>query len=142
MDYNESYFRKKANKKAMTVWLFISVVLTVAYLIEWMVGKRTVTYTIVFMIICWAPIILSFIFIKLRGLDTTYCKETISIGYGLFYAFVALTGDSQLTCMYVYPVASMLTLYKDKRLMIRIGVWNFLLMIVRLVKDINTSGLT
>ncbi|MBQ9119764.1 MAG: PilZ domain-containing protein, partial [Lachnospiraceae bacterium] len=46
------------------------------------------------------------------------------------------------TCMYVYPVASMLTLYKDKRLMIRIGVWNFLLMIVRLVKDINTSGLT
>ncbi len=109
MDYNESYFRKKANRKAMTIWLLISTVLTVAYIIECVNGKRTLPYTIVFLVMCWIPIILAFVFIKMKGMDTTYCKETIAVGYGLFYAFVAFTGDSQMTCMYVYPVASMLT---------------------------------
>lgn len=142
MEYNESHFRKSANKKAMTLWLLISVVLTVAYIIEYTVGKRTLPYTIVFLIVCWAPIILAFSFIKRKGMDTTLCKETIAIGYGLFYAFVAMTGDSQMTCMYVYPVASILVLYKDKFLMIRIAILNFLLMVVRIVRDIMTDGLT
>lgn len=142
MDYNESYFREKANKRAMTIWMIISTVLTAAYILECFSGKRTVPYTMVFLIVCWTPIILSFIFIKLKGMDTTYCKETIAIGYGLFYAYVALTGDSQMTCMYVYPVASMLVLYKDKFIMIRIAILNFLLMVVRIIRDIMTNGLT
>lgn len=142
MEYDEIYFRKSANKKVMTVWLFISVVLTVAYFVEWMVGKRTTAYTIVFMFVCWIPVILAFVFIKIKGLETTYCKETIAVGYGLFFAFVAMTGDSQLTCMYVFPVASMLLLYKDKNLMIRVGILNMLLVAVRLVKDIMIDNMT
>lgn len=100
MEYDEIYFRKSANKKAMTVWVVIATVLTVAYIIEWLSDKRTGIYTVVFLIVCWVPIILSFCFIKFKGLATTYCKETIAIGYGLFFAFVAMTGTSQLTCMY------------------------------------------
>lgn len=142
MEYDEIYFRKSANKKAMTVWLFIAVVLTVAYFIEWMVGKRTAAYTVIFMFVCWIPIILAFVFIKIKGLETTYCKETIAVGYGLFFAFVAMTGTSQLTCMYVFPVASMLLLYKDKNLMIRIGVLNMLLLVARLIRDIVQDNMT
>jgi len=142
MEYNEIYFRKSANKKVMTIWLIISVILTVAYIIEWLVGKRTGLYTVFFMMFCWVPIILSFIFIRIKGLETTYCKETVAVGYGLFFAFVALTGDSQLTCMYVFPVVTMLMLYKDRNLFIRTGILNLLLVIVRLVKDIMLEGLT
>ncbi len=142
MEYDEIYFRKSANKKAMTLWLLIATVLTVAYIIECISGKRTLPYTIIFLFVCWTPVILSFIFIKIKGMETLLCKETIAIGYGLFYAFVAMTGESQLTCMYVFPVAGMLMLYKDKALLIRISVLNFLLIVVRLVKDIMTTGLT
>lgn len=142
MEYNESYFRKKANIKVLTIWLLISVILTVAYMIECVNGKRTLPYTTAFLIICWAPVIVSFIFIKIKGVDTTYCKETVAIGYGVFYAFVTLTGDSQLTCMYVYPVTTILMLYKDKFLMIRVWILNFALIVVRLVKDLVTTGLT
>ena len=142
MEYDEIYFRKSANKKAMTVWLVIATVLTVAYIIEMISGKRTPMYTVIFLIVCWVPIILSFCFIKLKGLETTYCKETIAVGYGLFFAFVAMTGTSQLTCMYVFPVVSMLLLYKDKNLMIRIGILNMLLIAVRLAKDIMVGNMT
>lgn len=142
MEYDEIYFRKSANKKAMTLWLLINTVLTVAYIIECISGKRTVPYTIAFLLVCWTSVIIAFIFIKIKGLATSLCKETIAVGYGLFFAFVCLTGDSQLTCMYVYPVAGMLTLYKDRALLVRVAILNFLLMIVRLVKDIMTTGLT
>jgi len=142
MEYDESLFRKKANKKAVAMWLIISAVLTTTYLIECFKGKRTVPYTVIFLIICWVPIIFTFVCIRIRGWATKICKETIATGYGVFFAFVVLTGFSQLTCMYVYPVASMLTLYKDKFLMIRISILNFLLIIVRLIKDIATTGLT
>ena len=91
MEYNESYFRKKANMKVMIVWLLICLILTAAYIIECVSGKRTLTYTVVFLIVCWIPVILAFLFMKLKGLDTTYCKETVAVGYGLFFAFVAFS---------------------------------------------------
>ncbi len=141
MQYDEEYFRKNANLKAMMMWIFIDVVLTVAYIIEWTKGKRTTVYLITFLAICWLPVILSFVFIGLKGLKTKWCKETIAIGYGLFYAFVALTGDSRLTMMYVFPVVAMLTLYKDKFLIIRTWILNVILVTVRMFMLIFSGGM-
>ena len=142
MEYNENYFRKSANKKAMIIWVMVAVVITAAYVIELIKGGRTLQFTLVFLCICWVPIILSFIFIKLKGLETTYCKETIAIGYGGFYLFVVMTGGSKLTFMYVIPIAGMLMLYKDKALLIRVWVWNVIAAVIRLVYDIFNTGLT
>ena len=142
MEYDELYFRRSANKKVMIVWMLIATILTIAYFIECATGKRTFEYTVIFVIVCWVPAILAFAFIKIKGWETTLCKETVAVGYGLFYAFVALTGESQLTCMYVFPVAGMLMLYKDKKLLIRVSAFNFVLIVVRLIKDIMTTGLT
>ncbi len=142
MNYDESYFRKNANVKAMMMWVIIDVVLTVAYVIEWVKGKRTTPYLIVFLLICWIPVALSFVFMAVKGLENKWCKETIAIGYGAFYAFVALTGDTRLTLMYVFPVVSMLTLYKDKFLMIRVWILNVLLVTARLIMLIMAGELT
>ena len=142
MEYNELYFRKSANKKAIIIWLCIAVVLTAAYIIEFFKGGRTLPFTIAFLIICWLPVLITFIFVKIKGLETTYCKETIAIGYGLFYLFVVITGGTKLTFMYVIPVSAMLMLYKDKFLMIRIWILNILAAIARLIMDIVTTGLS
>ena len=126
----------------MLIWVLIALVLTVAYVIEWRKGGRTGTYTIVFLLICWIPVLLAFAFVKLKGWETTYCKETIAVGYGIFYLYVVLTGRSPLTFMYVFPVSAMLMLYKDKFLLIRIWIFNVLATVVRLVIDIVSGGLT
>lgn len=142
MEYDEKYFRISANKKAMMMWILIDIVLTAAYILEWTKGKRTTPYLIVFLVICWFPVILSFVFIALKGIETKWCKETIAVGYGIFYLFVALTGDSRLTLMYVFPVVSMLTLYKDKLLIIRVWILNILLVTARLIMVIVAGELT
>ena len=37
MGYDEQYFAKSANKKAMTIWMLVATVLTVAYIIEYLI---------------------------------------------------------------------------------------------------------
>lgn len=44
MEYDEKYFAKSANKKAMSMWLLLCIVLTAAYAIEVVKGLRDVSY--------------------------------------------------------------------------------------------------
>jgi len=92
MGYDEKVFKKSANKKAMYMWLFTAVILSAAYTIELIKGGRTPGYYTAFMLICWIPFILGVVFLKIKGMDTTWYKETITIGYGVFYAFTVRIG--------------------------------------------------
>lgn len=133
MGYDEKIFKISANKKAMLMWLFTAIVLSIAYTIELIKGDRTVAYYTAFMLICWIPFVLGIIFLKVKGADTSWYKETIVIGYGVFYAYTVLTSDTNLTFAYIFPIICMLMLYKDKALFIRISVLNILLIIANFI---------
>ena len=141
MDYDEKYFKASANKKALRVWGLIGFVLTVAYLVEWFKGARTTAYTTMFIVICWAPVVVTLVAIKIKGWAFEYCKHMIAIGYFVFYFFVLLTANDRLTFAYAFPVVSMLMLYKDRRLMIRCGVMNIIDIVLVLTKELLTVGL-
>lgn len=142
MGYDEKVFKKSANKKAMYMWLFTAIILSIAYTIELIKGGRTPAYYTTFMIICWVPFILGVVFLLVKGMDTTWYKETISVGYGIFYAFTVLTSDTNLTFAYIFPVICMLMLYKDKALFVRVSLLNIGLIIVNFVltRTIGDSG--
>ena len=55
MEYNEEYFAKSANKKAMAMWALIGIVLTTTYALEVVKGQRTVAYYATFLAFCWIP---------------------------------------------------------------------------------------
>ena len=67
MEYNESYFKKSANRKVMLIWVLIASILTIAYGIEYAKGGRELGYVLAFIAICWIPIVLSFIVVKIKG---------------------------------------------------------------------------
>lgn len=142
MEYNESYFKKSANRKALLVWILIAAILTVAYGIEYAKGGRGLTYVLVFVAICWIPIAISLIAVKIKGWDTSICKETIAIGYGLTYAFAVLTTNTTVSFAYIFPVISILLLYKDRGLIIRCGILNILLLIGEIVSASMRIGIT
>lgn len=133
MGYDEKVFKKSANMKAMYMWLFTAAILSIAYTIELIKGDRTPTYYTVFMLICWIPFILGVIFLKIKGADTTWYKEMIAVGYGVFYLFTVLTSDTNLTFAYIFPIICMLVLYKDRSLLIRVAILNILLVIANLI---------
>lgn len=142
MNYDEKYFKAEANKKALLIWVLIGAVLTAAYLVEWRKGGRTTEYTIVFSCICWLPIIATFLLLRIRGWGFVHCKHMIAIGYFTFYFFVLFTAFDHITFAYIFPVVSMLMLYKDRGLMIRCGIANALVVSAALIKELQTTGLT
>ncbi|MBO5459353.1 MAG: methyl-accepting chemotaxis protein, partial [Lachnospira sp.] len=119
MEYNEEYFAKSANKKAMAMWMVIGIVLTVSYFFEVTKGFRTVGYYITFVSICWIPFIIGLVVLKVKGWGTSIYKDIIAYGYGVFYVFVMLTTTSQLAFAFILPLSSMLILYKNRNYIIR-----------------------
>lgn len=140
MEYNEEYFAKSANRKALSMWIIIGVVLSIAYSIEIIKGLRTVNYYAIFMCICWFPIILAIIILKIKGMGTPIFKEIMAIGYTIFYAFVLMTTNTVLTVMYILPLTSMMILYKQRSYLIRYGTIAMLIIIASAIQKYLTCA--
>lgn len=136
MEYNEQQFKKSANMKAMIMWLVINIVLTGAYMLELVKGARDIKYIVVFLIFCWGPFVAGGVVLKVRGMATKLYREIIAIGYMLFYAFVVLTTTTNLTFTYIFPVVSLLILYKSRNMLIRLGITNMLILTASLINTI------
>lgn len=139
MEYSEEQFAKSANRKAMFIWLIVCAALSGAYLLEVIKGSRTISYYITFVSFCWIPVLIGFIVLKVKGMETGILKEVIAVGYGLFYLFVLMTTTSMLPVMYILPVASMLVLFKNRYLLMRCGVANILCVIAFIIKNYSAG---
>ncbi len=125
MEYNEKQFKGLANKLALGIWVVMLFILTGEYGIETIRGSRTVPFFVGLCAFGWGPVILSLIFIKIRGMHTRAFVEILSIGYGCFYVYVMFTSRIPMeTFCYVFPIAGMLILYKNRGLLIRVGIVN------------------
>ena len=142
MEYDEKYFSKSANRKAMSIWLLIAIVLTVAYILEVVKGSRTLPFLIVFLLFCWVPFALGLVLLKLKGWGTNSYKHVISVGYGIFYVFVMFTSDSPIVFTYILPLLSMLVLFKDRNYMLRCAVTSLLSLIAVIIYNISIRGMS
>ncbi|MBQ9134586.1 MAG: PilZ domain-containing protein [Lachnospiraceae bacterium] len=142
MEYREETFKKSANKKAMAVWMIIAIALSGAYAVEFMTGKRTLQYYLLFLFMCWAPFFTGLITLKVKGMATDLYKWMIAIGYGVFYTFVIYTTTSGLAFTFIFPVVGMLMLYKNRNIMLGCGIVNVVLIIGTLVYKMLTNTMT
>lgn len=135
MEYNEEHFKKSANKKAMIIWLTLCIVLTGAYALEIIKDLRTVSYYITFLLICWLPFIAGLVILKIKGMETMIYKDAVAVGYGIFYTFVLFTTTSTLAFVYIFPLTSMLILFKNRNYILRCGIANIIIMIGVIIKN-------
>ena len=139
MEYNEKYFAKSANKKAMGIWIVVGLILTITYAIEVIKGSRTPQFYATFMLVTWIPFLISVVLIMVKGMDTWLYKYFVAIGYGAFFAFVLLTTNTTVTFAYVLPMTSMLMLYKNRNFMIQCSVVNIAILVIYIIKNIPTA---
>ena len=135
MNYNEKEFARLANKKAMTMWILMSVVLSAAYVFEVLKGAKTMTYYMVMLFFAWGPIIAGFIVMKIRGWHTRAYRDICAGGYWLFYFYIMLTSPGTLAFAYVFPLLCMLVVYKDKKLMVRYCIINMVILVATIVRN-------
>ena len=141
MEYDEAKFKRSANKKALSLWLIINLILVVAYALEVKKGIRTIEYYCTFMAFAWVPFLIGVVVLKIKGMAFAWYKEIIAIGFGVFYLYVVYTTINPLAFAFIFPLSSLLIIYKDRAMIIRCGGWNILAMILVVVRDLS-SGLT
>ena len=129
MNYDESVFKEKANRRARRIWLIFAILLSANYGADVANHLRGTTYYLIFLALCWLPIIIGEILLRVKGFATDLYKFNLVIGYGIFYTFVVCTTESPIAFTYVLPVTSLLVLYKNKKFMVGCGIVNSLIIV-------------
>ena len=141
MEYKEEYFKEQANKRAALVWMVMNFLITIVYAVERFKGTMTREAYLLLLFMAWSIYFAGLLIKKKLGKANPLYKDVVGVGYGIFYAFVVLTRDTPLAFTYSLPVAGMLILYKDKKVVMRVGIMNILLVIVDNVLAIMKYGM-
>ena len=135
MEYNEKYFAKSANKKAMSMWLAMAIVLSIAYIFEIKKGLKSPEFYIVMELICWIPFFIGLIVLKVKGWHTKLYQDIVGSGFGLLYLYIMLTAPGTLAFTYILPLVSMLIIYKNRNFILRCGVCTMLVLTITIVRN-------
>lgn len=130
MGYDAEKFKARANTKAGNIWLILNILLTMQYLSNMTKGTYDRKFIIPFLIIGWVPYIIGVIYTKIKGKSADGYKNILGVGYGLFYGYIVCTSTSLLTFAYIFPVASMTILFKDRKFIVSCGIGNIAIVIL------------
>lgn len=131
MEYNEELFKTSANKKALIVWAIICVLVPGIYAGEIAKGRMAHATFLMMLVFCWVPYILAFLQLRIRGWANDQYKYFVAVGYGIFYGFVVVTLNSTIAFSLMLPIAGMLILFKSRKVIIGVGIYNIILIFVQ-----------
>lgn len=129
MTYDENVFKEKANRKARKIWIVFAILLSANYGSDASGGLYPTTSYLIFLALCWLPLILGEVLLRVKGWATELYRYDLVIGYGIFYTFVICTTASPIAFTYILPVTSLLVLYKNRKFMINCGIVNSLIIV-------------
>lgn len=130
MEYNEIFFKERANKKVKNIWLFFNLLLSANYGSTISQGMITPQYFLIFEILCWVPFFIGIIALKIKGKSTSAFRYIFAIGYSIFYTFMLCTSDSAISFTYIVPLASIMVLYKSRNFILGLGIINTISVII------------
>lgn len=130
-----------ANKVGVITLTIISVVLSLAYVLEVVKGNREAWYVIVTVILCMLPVALAWgTYSKNHG--TGAVRHIIGYGFAVAYTFLLFTAQNDLVFTYVIPMMIVVTLYSDLKYTIIIGSGVIVVNIASVVVQAVRSGIS
>lgn len=128
-EYDESFFRAKANKRAGITWLALIFIATIYYGIKTKNGEIARGYFISFTVVGWVTYITGYIVSMIKGKAAKEYKWVLGICYLLFYAVIAWTALDKISYIFILPLLSILILYKDPKF-IKMIMWFTLFVLI------------
>lgn len=112
---------RRANRLLAILYVSVSSILTLAYIMEFIKGARSLSYLVVFLIILIVPGAIDYV-VRRKNPETIMTKYIISIGYLIWYVFVLITSDKITTFCYILPLMLVLTLMHDRVLLTAVNL--------------------
>lgn len=115
-NYDEAYFRAKANKRAGTTWLVLLLLVNIYYGVKVTTkGYMSPSWQIVVVVLGWSQYIIAGLLLKFRGMDYKGYKYILGYGYLLLYSYIAWTALDEVSYVFILPMISIMILYKNAK---------------------------
>lgn len=119
----------------------LTLILLAAYILEFVKGSRTLTYTLAFAALDLGPF-LAYALIFRKNKTAVSLKYILSIGFSVLYAFVLLTAAVPTTFVYIFMIYLLIIPYGDMKLCYITGGISLLANIISTVIGFNNGSLT
>jgi len=113
---------QSANRTGVICQTILVSIIALAYLVEVIKGNRTVTYFLVVLLLCYLPVILTWIFYSKNKESEHAIMNTVGIGFGLLYSYVLFTANNNLVFTYALPMLLILMLFNNVKFVYVIGI--------------------
>lgn len=127
--YDEKFFRAKANIRAGTTFLVVMALTTVFYYFKMNKGEIEQDWFVKMAVIGWALYFGISITLKIKGNDFIHYRYFMGIGYQLFFAYILWTQLGNDSYVFILPIIAAFTLFKDPKF-IRRMMWITLIMVI------------
>ena len=132
---------REINRKLLNGWSAIIAILFIAYFLEVLKGTMSVPYFLIFLFLTIAPYLISWAYYK-QNQDSSQLKNYVVFGYLIMYLFVLFTGKTMMVFTYIFPMLSLLILYHDKQLILRMGSISLLLNLIVIASEVIQGRIT
>ncbi|NTV78385.1 MAG: hypothetical protein HGA25_04390, partial [Clostridiales bacterium] len=106
---------KDENKLIVICYTIISFVMTLAYILEFVKGNRTLGYSIIVTVLNLVPTVLC-IFMYLKEKTSLAVRYFFGVGFSILYSYILLTANTNTTFVYIILVIILITVYSDIKL--------------------------
>lgn len=111
-----------ANKCACICQTILTTLIGVAYLLEAIKGSRTIGYVALVCVLCWAPVVIAWIFYNQNHSAPDSIMRTIGIGFTALYTVLIFTANNNLVFSYIFAMLLVLLLFNKMRFILIIGI--------------------
>lgn len=136
---NFIYYADKKNKIVFFCWYIISIVLSIAYIVEYLKGNRTIEYVVLFIILIWSAVLFSYFYYRKKPHGDTSVRYVIGFAYLIIYTFVQITSNSLGTFVYIFPMLFVLLVYADLKFVNILSISTVVLNIIQVIYSVFTN---
>lgn len=130
--------KETANRVGLMGLTIITVIISLAYILELVKGSRSAAYVAVTVLLSVAPFTAGWILFK-KNRESGVIRHIVSYGFGILYIYVLFTANNDLVFTYVVPMLIIVTLYGDVAYTVKIGaaaaVVNIIAVVISLVQE-------
>ena len=102
--YDEKYFRAKANMRAGTTFLVVVLLTSIFYFFKMNKGEIDRDWFVKMVVIGWGMFLLVSLSLSIKGRDYKYYKYFMGIGYQMFFAYILWTQLSNDSYVFILPI--------------------------------------
>ena len=137
---NEREILKSRNKTAIVGVCIMNFILTIAYILEFFKGTRSLGSYAIVAAGCILPSIFAIIAYLRKG-ETLAVRYITSIGFAFAYSYILFTSSTNLAFCYVIVIFVILAVYVDMKLSIALGIYAVLVNAVLFITKLSKGGL-